>query len=121
MTSASIALADPAIERRIGMVTFRSRTIRAFKLALEDRCEDYGQTATYRGTVPELPHAFELDDHHRFETGRPLLVCGNTADMLARSRYAPHFAIVGDKATHFGLFDCAPAPAAEGQTSGACC
>jgi SAM-dependent methyltransferase len=120
VTSAPIALTDPAIERRIGMVTFRSRTIRAFKLALEDRCEDYGQTATYRGTVPELPHAFELDDHHRLETGRPMLVCGNTADMLACSRYASHFAIAGDKRTHFGLFDCAPAPAAVGPT-GACC
>jgi SAM-dependent methyltransferase len=122
VASDPITLDDPEIDRRIGMVTFRSRTIRAFKLALEDRCEDYGQIATYRGTITDLPHAFELDDHHRFETGRPMLVCGNTADMLARTRYAPHFEVGGDKRRHFGLFDCAPAPtAAGGAPSGACC
>ena len=43
---------------------------RAFKLALEDRCEDYGQVAHYLGTIDDLPHAFDLDDHHHFETGR---------------------------------------------------
>jgi SAM-dependent methyltransferase len=116
-----ITLEDPTIQRRIGMVTFESRTIRVFKLPLEDRCEDYGQTACYCGTIPELPHAFELDDHHRFETGRPMPVCGNTADMLMRTRYAPHFRVAGDKQTHFGLFDCAPATTAPGSTSGACC
>ena len=121
VASAPITLDDPEIERRIGMVRFRSRTIRAFRLDLEDRCEDYGQTATYRGTVAGLPHAFELDDHHRFETGRPMLVCGNSADMLARTRYAPHFTVVGDKRTHLGLFDCAPTSASGAAPSGACC
>jgi hypothetical protein len=123
VTSQPIALVDPEIVRKIGMVTFRSRTVRAFKLSLEDRCEDYGQVATYLGTVPELPHAFELDDHHRFERDRPMLVCGNTADMLGGSRYAPHFRIDGDKRTHFGLFDCAPASSVGGAagSGGACC
>ena len=123
VTSTPITLDDPDIARKIGMVTFRSRTMRAFKLDLEDRCEDYGQVATYAGTIADLPHAFELDDHHRLETGRPMLVCGNTADMLAATRYAPHFVVAGDKRTHFGLFDCGPggvtssAPAA----GAACC
>ncbi len=123
VSSQPITLGDPEIVGKIGMVTFRSRTVRAFKLVLEDRCEDYGQVATYLGTLPELPHAFELDDHHRFERARPMLVCGNTADMLAGSRYAPHFRIDGDTRTHFGLFDCAPAPAAGGDAGagGACC
>jgi len=103
-----ITLDDPTIQRRIGMVSFRSLTMRAFKLALEDRCEDYGQVAHYLGTIAELPHAFDLDDHHHFETDRPMLVCGNTADMLAGRRYAAHFRVVGDKATHFGLFECGP-------------
>jgi ubiquinone/menaquinone biosynthesis C-methylase UbiE len=119
VSQSPIPLLDPAIEARIGMVTFTSRTLRAFKLPLEDRCEDFGQLATYRGTLPEAPHAFVLDDHHRFETGKPLRVCGNTFDMLARSRYAAHFTLSGDTSTHFGLFDCAaagPAPA-----NGACC
>ncbi len=121
--AAPLSINNPDLERRIGFVRFQSLTIRAFKLDLEDRCEDFGQVATYLGSVPECPHAFDLDDHHRFETGRPMLVCGNTADMLGGSRYAPHFRIDGDRRTHFGLFDCAPPSptAAAAATGGACC
>ena len=114
VTQNPIPLLDPQIDAKIGMVNFRSITMRAFRLAMEDRCEDYGQIATYRGSIPELPHAFVLDDHHRFETGKPLRVCSNTFDMLARSRYAAHFVVAGDTTTHFGLFDCAPSPAVAG-------
>lgn len=116
----AIALHDPAIEARIGFAHFESITWRLFKLALEDRCEDYGQIATYRGSLPQQPHRFVLDDHHLFETGRPLRVCGNTADMLAQSRYARHFDIAGDTSRHYGLFDCAP-PAAAGGGAAPCC
>ncbi len=121
VSQAPIPLFDPVIEAKIGMVAFRSLTIRAFKLPLEDRCEDHGQVATYRGDIDGLPHAFVLDDHHRFETGRPMLVCGNTADMLALSRYAGHFDLVGDKSVHYGLFDCGPAPASVAAGAAACC
>ncbi|TXL02716.1 methyltransferase type 11, partial [Methylococcaceae bacterium CS2] len=82
----SIALEDEEVEAKIGMVKFRSVTIRVFKMPLEDRCEDFGQLATYKGSIAEHPHAFDLDDHHHFETGKPLRVCGNTYDMLALSR-----------------------------------
>jgi SAM-dependent methyltransferase len=122
-----IALGDPAIERRAGMIDFYSQTVRAFKLELEDRCEDYGQVAYYLGTLPDSPHEFRLDDHHRFVTGQPLLVCGNTADMLSKTRYAPHFRVVGDRTTHFGLFGCGRArPGEDGSdgsasAAGACC
>lgn len=119
--SAAVPLLDPEIERRIGFVQFRSLTIRGFKLPLEDRCEDYGQIASYRGALPDHPHAFELDDHHRFETGKPMPVCGNTADMLTATRYAPHFEVRGDKSRHFGLFDCRPADAAAGPAPAAAC
>jgi SAM-dependent methyltransferase len=120
VSSTPIALHDEAIHHKIGHIGFSSRTIRAFKLELEDRCEDYGQVATYKGTISEAPHAFVLDDHHRLEAGRPMLVCGNTADMLAQTRYAPHFTVTGDKSVHFGLFDCTrPAPTAD--SSGAAC
>lgn len=111
VSESPVPLLDPDIEAKIGMVNFRSITVRAFRLALEDRCEDFGQIATYRGTVPGAPHAFVLDDHHRFETGKPLRVCGNTFDMLAQTRYGRHFQLAGDSSTHFGLFDCGPAPA----------
>jgi arsenite methyltransferase len=120
VASRPLRIDNADLERRVGNIRFFSRTVRAFKLDLEDRCEDFGQVATYRGTVPEAPHAFDLDDHHRFVTGKPMLVCGNTADMLSGTRYAPHFRVVGDKSQHFGLFDCAP-PASAAAAPGACC
>lgn len=116
-----IALEDPAIEAKIGFARFESITWRVFKLDLEDRCEDYGQSATYQGTMPEYPHRFALDDHHLLETGKPLRVCGNSADMLTHSRYARHFRIDGDKRRHYGLFDCAPATNAAVSDGGAPC
>lgn len=122
--ASSIPLDDPEIHRKAGMIGFYSMTIRAFKLELEDRCEDYGQIARYLGTMDDHPHGFSLDDHHYFETGRPMPVCGNTADMLEKTRYAPHFEVQGDKSVHYGLFDCAPASEAqqgEPSGSGACC
>lgn len=120
--SSPVPLLDREVQRKIGMVNFSSLTIRAFKLALEDKCEDYGQVAYYRGTIPESPHEFMLDDHHLLKTGKPFLVCGNTAAMLAETRYARHFKIVGDRSVHYGLFDCAPTAAApDTATWGACC
>lgn len=124
VSSTPLALNNPEVERKIGFVRFQSMTIRAFKLDLEDRCEDFGQVAIYLGTVPEHPHAFDLDDHHHLETGRPMLVCGNTADMLGKSRYGRHFRIVGEKTRHFGLFDCAPPSvqaAGDAASGGSCC
>jgi len=120
-----ITLDNPEIARKAGMIDFYSMTIRAFKLGLEDVCEDYGQVAYYQGSIPESPHEFVLDDHHVFKTGQPMLVCGNTAQMVGETRYAPHFRIVGDRSVHHGLFDCAPvsssAVGAPSPTGGACC
>ena len=120
-----IRLGNPEIELKVGMVDFYSITVRAFKLNnLEDICEDYGQVALYRGTIPGYPHAFELDDRHRFITGKPMLVCGNTASMLSETRFAEHFKVSGDRSVHYGPFDCAPAYVkheSEGETGGACC
>jgi len=118
----AISLDDPEVFAKIGMVNFDSVTVRAFKMPLEDRCEDFGQVAVYLGNIEHHPHRFDLDDHHHFETGRPLRVCGNTADMLASSRYGRYFQILGDKSRHFGLFDCSPGPqAAANKSDGACC
>ena len=122
LKSAPIELVDAEVVRKIGHIGFSSLTIRAFKLALEDRCEDFGQVATYLGTIAEMPHAFDLDDHHHFITGKPMLVCGNTADMVGSTRYGKHFRVVGEKAQHFGLFDCGPTPvASSGAGAPACC
>ncbi len=123
MTRSPISTFSPAVREKIGNLDFHSLTIRAFKLdTLEDKCEDYGQVAYYLGTIASAPNRFVLDDHHTFETNRPLAVCSNTASMLADTRFKPHFRIVGDLSTHFGLFDCAPAPSASaGSAPGACC
>lgn len=126
VSNKNIDLGDAEIEERIGFVKFQSITFRAFKLALEDRCEDFGQVAYYLGTIPSHPHSFTLDDHHTFSTNKPMLVCGNTADMVSKTTYQKHFRIVGDKRTHLGLFDCGPSPVANTTLSadcstGACC
>lgn len=112
VTQRKLRIENPEIERQLGNISFYSTTVRAFKLNLEDRCEDYGQVAYYLGTIPQCSHAFPLDDHHLFEKGKPMLVCSNTAAMLAQTRYAPHFRVEGNLSTHFGLFDCSPKGAA---------
>ena len=62
---------------------------------------------------------FSLDDHHVFEAGRAMLVCGNTAAMLEETRFAKHFQIIGDRSNHFGLFDCSKE--VETDVGGSCC
>lgn len=122
IASGPLAVNNRELEARTGNIRFFSNTVRAFKLPLEDRCEDYGQVATYLGSIAECPHYFDLDDHHHFVSGKPMLVCGNTADMLRGSRYAAHFQVMGEKTRHYGLFDCAPSPGTTAEpVGGACC
>ena len=120
-----INLEGSELADKAGMVDFYSITIRAFKLDLEDICEDYGQIAVYKGTIPESPHSFVLDDHHTFIAGKPMLVCGNTAAMLEDTRFTAHFDIKGDRTTHYGPFNCAPANERIGSDDdgdgGSCC
>lgn len=118
-----IEIQDEDIRHALGPARFESITYRVFKSSdLEDRCEDYGQVATYRGGMEHSPHVFELDDHHLFEAGRPMLVCGNTATMVSQTRFAPFFDVQGDRTRHFGLFDCGPvAQTASKGSEGSCC
>ena len=77
----------------LGEAKFYSLTYRLFKLPegrLETLCEDYGQYAVYKGTIDGHPNAYSLDDHHRLEKGKPLLVCGNTASMLGETWLGKH-------------------------------
>lgn len=53
VTQSPLSIDAEDIERKIGFVTFSSRIVRAFKLPLEDRCEDFGQVATYLGALAE--------------------------------------------------------------------
>ncbi len=119
-TRSRITLGNPEVEGKVGATAFWSMKIRAFKLtSLEDICEDYGQVATYLGTIPDHPHQFPLDDHHSFIAGKPMLVCGNTAAMVGETRFAEHFRVLGDRSNHFGAFDCS-SPASE-VSGGGCC
>ncbi|HXP97566.1 MAG TPA: methyltransferase domain-containing protein [Telmatospirillum sp.] len=120
MTKSRISIDNPEAEAKVGATTFWSMKIRAFKIgSLEDLCEDYGQVATYLGTIPDHPHQFPLDDHHTFITGKPMLVCGNTASMVGETRFAPHFRVDGDRSVHFGPFDCS-SPVATTDGRGCC-
>ena len=123
LSSRRLTINNAEIEEKVGNIGFYSLTVRAFKLDIEDKCEDHGQVATYLGTIPGQPHQFVLDDHHTFETGRPMLVCGNTAAMVADTRYGQHFRVLGDTSQHFGLFDrgTAPVVASADALPGGCC
>ena len=118
VTERPLGVTDAALRRALGKARFVSRTVRAFKLPdlVEDRREDYGQTATYRGGADGMAEAFVLDDGHTFAVGEPVRVCGNTAAMLQHTRLARFFDVAGDRTVHPGLFDCAPAP-----RGAACC
>ncbi|MQL49244.1 methyltransferase domain-containing protein [Photorhabdus khanii] len=94
------------IEAKLGGAKLYSMTLRLFKLELEDRCEDYGQVAIYKGNLPDAPNQFVLDQEHIFEAGRATPVCGNTAKMMTKSRYHTLFDLIGDGKKHYGLFNC---------------
>ena len=98
----AIEVKDEALAELLGEAKFYSLTYRLFKLPdgrLETLCEDYGQFAVYKGTIEGNTHAYSLDDHHRLETGKPFLVCGNTASMLGETWLGKHFEITGDRST----------------------
>lgn len=126
MVEESPIILDEDVREMTGEARFVSRTYRLFKISdLEANCEDYGQSAEYLGTVPHCKHMFVLDDHHSFEAGRPERICGNTADMIIKSRFKDYFKITGSKKTHFGEFSCVNTIAAEQYqtpgSSGNCC
>lgn len=122
VNSRPLEIGSAELQAKVGNIEFLSITFRAFKIAsLEDRCEDYGQVATYLGNLEESPHAFMLDEHHLFEAGRPMLVCGNSAAMVSETRFAPYFKVTGDRSVHFGLFDCEPASSSADDSQGSCC
>jgi len=60
---------------------------------MEDRCEDYGEEATYLGTLGAgLEKEFKFDRSHVFKTGEKLRVCKNFSLVLTRCPlYNKHF------------------------------
>ncbi len=127
--SEPITIENEALEAKVGNIQFYSVTYRLFKLEeLEGACEDYGQAARYKGTVENAENGFTLDDHHYFERGKIIPVCGNTYRMLAETRFSEHFECYGDWSTHYGIFEgCGgemPFHSAEAEVSGSdtsCC
>ncbi len=121
-----LSIDEPEIKKKIGNIEFYSYTIRAFNLpTLEDICEDYGQAVCYLGNLKNSPHAFILDDHHIFETGKHVPVCGNTTSMVEETRYSKYFKVIGNRSTHYGPFPCGPETSSGKQIdngeSGSCC
>lgn len=122
-----LAITDPELSDLTGNLQFFSATYRLFKLdELESACEDHGQAVIYRGTIPQYPHAFVLDKHHRIETDRVFPVCGNTWRMLRNTRFAEHFEFIGDFSQHYGLFEGCGSEmpfdhSASEKQDGACC
>lgn len=124
-----ITIDNAKIIEKIGHIGFYAATYRLFKLPkLESHCEDYGQAVIYKGTMEHFPQVFNLDSHHRIETGKVFPVCGNTWRMLHDTRFAPHFEFIGDFSNHYGIFNgCGTAmpfnqsSQASATTSGSCC
>lgn len=123
MSVTPIEKRDPEIIRLTGNINFYSITYRLWKIeGLEDRCEDYGHVAIYRGGLDESPHRFQLDEEHTFYLNRPERVCGNTALMLKESRLNRYFDVVGSFEEHFGLFEgCGNVNEKGMNSSGGCC
>lgn len=101
-----ISITNEELKKKVGAVRFYSVTYRLFKInSLEGDCEEYGQAVRYRGGISEMPEFFKLDDHHVFEKGRMVSVCGNTYLMLNKSRHKEFFDFFGDFETHYGIFE----------------
>ena len=100
-----VHIGDLRIATKLGCIGFYSHTVRAIKCeGLEPREENYGQVATYLGTMPENKRYFDLSRDVRMIKGRPVAISGNMATMLQSSRYASHFTITPAK-QHRGAYD----------------
>jgi len=113
-----------AVKEIVDSIHFTSVTFRGFKIGLEERCEDYGQVAVYRGNMPGKADVYSLDLGHVFPAGKAVRVCKNTADIIRQSRLNEFFH-VSDEIAHLGLFDCSPSSDTSSETSaisgGSCC
>lgn len=117
--SRRLTIENQSVQEKTEGYKFYSVTYRLFKLPeLEPACEDYGQAVKYLGGMEEQPLQFELDDHHLFEQGKIMPVCGNTWFMLANTRYRSFFEFYGNFERHYGIFeDCGTSVPFEEQQS----
>ncbi|GJM13499.1 MAG: methyltransferase [Pseudohongiella sp.] len=104
--SRRLTIENESVQEKTEGFRFYSVTYRLFKLPeLEAACEDYGQAIKYVGGLDEEPLHFRLDDHHVFEAGKIVPVCGNTWFMLANTRYRSFFEFYGNFENHYGIFE----------------
>jgi SAM-dependent methyltransferase len=122
-----VDITDPAIQSLLRDVRFQSATCRLFRAdGLEAGQENYGQTATYLGTIAEHPDRLNLDSQQSFAVGQQTPVSGNTAQIISFTRFNDHFALIGDRSQHLGAFSVAAAPelftvTPSRSTGGGCC
>jgi arsenite methyltransferase len=110
VSQSEITVDNKEVERQLGEIKFWAITVRAYKIPeLEDRCEDYGELATYKGTLaPGLEKSFKFDRSHVFTTGEKLRVCRNFSLVLSKCPlFSRHFEITPGKG-HVGLFETSP-------------
>ena len=106
-----VDITDPAIEDLLGEVRFRSATCRLFRTdELESGQENYGQTATYLGSIVNHPVSLRLDCQQSFAAGQQTPVSGNTAQVLSSTRFSDHFQLIGDRTEHLGAFSAKSMP-----------
>ena len=119
-----IKIGNKELEEKVSGIDFYSATYRLFKLPdlLENDCEDYGQAVKYKGTIDNYTYDWSLDNHHKMEKDKIFLVCGNTWNMLKKSRYEKHFEFIGNFNTHYGIFpDCGKKMPFTEDKDGLCC
>lgn len=121
-----VTVDNKVLEEKLGLIQFYSVTYRLFKIeGLESDCEDYGQAVAYKGSIKGEEHAFDLDDHHHFPSGKIMTVCGNTYKMLFDTRFTSHFDFYGTWDMHYGIFEgcggAMPFSTSEGADAAACC
>ena len=120
--SSKIDVKNQELEDKLGDIEFYSATYRLFKLPniLESDCEDYGQAVIYKGSIPNNPHFWMLDNHHKIVKNKIFPVCGNTWNMLEKTRFKEHFEFIGNFDIHYGIFQgCGKGIPFDGETS--CC
>lgn len=102
VSSAPVLLHDERMLKLVPGVRFYSVTVRAFKIAtMEDRAENYQQTATYTGCCAS---GQKFDSRFSFRKGKAVPVDSNTAEILTKSRYSKRFRVT-ERGKHRGLAD----------------
>ncbi|MBT7668194.1 MAG: methyltransferase domain-containing protein [Bdellovibrionales bacterium] len=127
MEQTPITIENSSIAQQLEGINFHSITYRLFKLdQLERSCEDYHQSATYRGGVAAMEDLFILDQDHHFKLGHSTAICGNSFRMLNQSRFNRWFDFSGDFEHHYGPYSCCnqsspPMDSNSKQSGGSCC